>query len=499
MQNLNALPCLVLLALSTLTSLRGQAQDTMLDTTAKSNRYNPNALYEGPNKLNTWSVSVSAGSPQFFGDLRQYDYWPTGANSNKSQSERGAFGASVYINKQFSHLFGASLVGDIGTLKGTKYRIYNSYFKADFYQVSLIGTANLKSLFFGARKLNRWKMDFYTGIGMMSFQSKAYEIGTGKLKRFTNGDGSAAFYGFDSDKKRTKELVVPIGLMINYELSPRFDLGLDLGLNNVNTEKLDATVGGDASSAYDLTGNRGNIYDYRKGLSDLDKWGKLAIMLTYKLGKNAVSPGKGKVYDAARGTYHLRYVDPKLLIKPPKILTIDEIDSIAKANRPKDIDPRLLLDSDNDGVSDYFDKQPNTPPGSIVSGSGEAIDFEKIINNIIPGSGCMEIFANVQFDTDKSIIKPEYQEMMNRIVELLNRVPCRLQLTGHADRRASDRYNMGLAERRVQAVKKYLINAGVNNPARIITDSFGAFKPVADNASKEGLRKNRRVELRFLP
>ncbi len=485
----------MLLALGSLCTLSGQAQDT----TSLANRYNPNALYEGPNKLNTWSISVSAGSPQFFGDLRQYDFWPSGANSDKSQSERGAWGASVYINKQFSHLFGASLVGDIGTLKGTKYRIYNSYFKADFRQLSLIGTANLKSLLLGPRKLNRWKIDLYAGAGVMWFKSEAFEIGTGKLKRFTNGDGSARFYGYKGTDKWTKELVVPVGLTVNYELSPRLDLGLDMGLNNVNTEKLDATVGGDASSAYDLTGNRGNIYDRRRGLSDLDKWGKLAVMLTYKLGKNAVTPGKGKVYDPARGTYHLRYVDPKLLIKPPKILTIDEIDSIAKANRPKDIDPRLLLDTDNDGVSDYFDKQPNTPPGSIVSGSGEAIDFEKIVNNIIPGSGCMEIFANVQFDTDKSIIKPQYQEMMNRMVELMNRLPCRLQLTGHADRRASDRYNMGLAERRVQAVKKYLINAGLNNPNRIITDSFGAFKPIADNASKEGLRKNRRVEMRFLP
>lgn len=495
MKNIHALPCLLVLALSSLLSPSGQAQDT----TSRANRYNSNALYEGPNKLNTWSISVSGGSPQFFGDLRQYDFWPTGANSDRSVSERGAWGFSAAVNKQLSHLFGLSLVGDVGTLKGTKYRIYNSYFTSDFRQLSLIGSVNLKSLLLGPRKLNRWKIDLYAGAGMMWFRSEAFEIGTNRLRRFTNGDGSARFYGFDSDSKWTKELVVPVGLAINYELSPRFDIGLDLGLNNVNTEKLDATVGGDASSAFDLVGNRGNIFDGRKGLSDLDKWGKAAIMLTYKLGKNAVSAGRGKVYDPARGTYHLRYVDPRLLIKPPKILTIDEIDSIAKANRPKDIDPRLLLDTDNDGVSDYFDKQPNTPPGSIVSGSGEAIDFEKIVNNLIPGSGCMEIFANVQFDTDKSIILPQYQEMMNRIVELLNRVPCRLQLTGHADRRASDRYNMGLAERRVQAVKKYLINAGVNDPSRIITDSFGAFKPIADNATREGLRKNRRVEMRFIP
>lgn len=492
MKHLRRLPC-VLVAVGTLLTLSAGAQT---DSTGAASGYKPSALYEGPNKLNTWSITVSGGSPQFFGDLRTYDFWPTPANSDRSVSERGAFGLGVAVNKQLSHLFGVSLQGDFGSLKGTKYRLYNSYFKADYRQVALVGSTNIKSLLFGPRKLNRWKLDLYAGIGNIWFQSEAYEIGTGRLKRFTNGDGSARFYGIETDRNWTSELVIPVGLTLNYELTPRFDIGLDVGLNNVNTEKLDATVGGDYTSVYE---GGGNIFDYRKGLSDLDKWGKLYLAVTYKFGKNAIKVGRDKAWDATKGTYHLRYTDPKLLIKPPKVLTLDEIDSVAKANRPPDIDPRLLVDTDNDGVSDYFDKQPNTPEGSIVSGSGVAIDFENVVNSLIPGAACMEIFANVQFDTDKSIITPQYQEMLAKVVELLNKTQCRVQLTGHADRRASDRYNMALAERRVQAVKKYLINAGVNNPSRIITDSFGAFKPIADNSSREGLRKNRRVEIRFLP
>jgi OOP family OmpA-OmpF porin len=485
--------CSALATAGTLLALSAQGQT---DSTGVGSEYNPNALYEGPHRLNTWSVTVNAGSPQFFGDLRTYDFWPTPANSDRSVSERGAFGLGISVNKQLSHLFAVSLQGDFGTLKGTKYRLYNSYFTADFRQASLVGSTNIKSLLFGPRKLARWKVDLYAGLGVIWFQSEAYEIGTGRLKRFSNGDGSERFYGVKTDNTWTRELVLPVGLAINYELSPRFDVGLDIALHNVNTEKLDATVGGDYSSVYE---GGGNIYDYRRGLSDPDKWGKLYLSVTYKLGRNAVKVGRDRDWDVSRGTYHLRYTDPRLLLRPTRVLTLDEIDSVARANRPPDIDPRLLVDTDNDGVSDYFDKQPNTPEGSIVSGAGVAIDFENVVNTLVPGAACLEVFANVLFETDRSLITPQYQELLARVVELLNKTQCRVQLTGHTDRRATDRYNMALAERRVQAVKKYLINAGVSNPNRIITDSFGSFKPIADNESPEGQRKNRRVEIRLLP
>lgn len=476
---------------------------------AQTDPYRPNALYEGPNKLNTWSISVRGGSPQFYGDLREYDFWPAPhPKEYRPASERGAVGFGLDVNKQLSHLFGASLKLDAGNLRGAKSRIYNSYFRADYFQTALVGNINMKSLLFGPRKLNRWKIDLHAGFGVLWFKSTAYEIGTGRIKRMSNitqevvdMDGpNGPYAGLDvSSKKRSNAVVFPVGLAIAYELSPRFDIGIDFVLNNVNTEKLDATVGGDNTSMYDRAGNRGNIQDYKRGNSDLDKFATPYLTLTYKFGKNAIKVGRDKVWDSAKGTYNLRYTDPRLLYKPEKILSMSEIDSIAKANRPKDIDPRLLIDSDNDGVSDYFDKQPDTPAGSIVSGAGVAIDFEQIVNSLTPGQACLEIFANVNFDSDKSVIRPEYNEMLTRIVELLNRTNCRLQLTGHADRRSSDRHNITLSERRVQAVKNYLIKAGVANPSRILTEAYGAFKPIGDNTTKQGQEKNRRVELRFLP
>lgn len=463
-------------------------------------QYNPKASYEGPAKLNTWSVSVMGGPTQFYGDLREYDFYPVGVTNSDSYSERNSFFVGAALGKQLSHLFGAQLGVSAGNLVGMKRRQYFSYFEANFVQTDLTGSLNLKSLFFGYNKMKRWKIDAYTGVGVTFFKSTAYELGTGRVRRYTKVNGGD---GIVREARWEKDWTIPLGLAVHYELSPRFDLGLDFRVNHVNTERLDATIGGDNSSVFDGVGTRGAFDNtpVRRGATARDKYGYGAIMLTYKLGPRAIRVEKvnGKYeYDTTKGVYHLRWTDPRSLIKPPVILTLEQIDSVAKANRPKDIDPRLLTDTDNDGVSDYFDRQPNTPAGSIVSGAGEAIDFDKYVSAALPGVACAEIFGNVQFDTDKNIIKPQYYDVLNKVVELMNKTQCRLQLSGHADRRASDRYNIALSRRRVEAVRNYLIKAGLNDPNRIVTDYFGSFKPIGDN-SRPGLQKNRRVELRLVP
>src|SRR5690606_22095424 len=158
----------------------------------------------------------------------------------------------------------------------------------------------------------------------------------------------------------------------------------------------------------------------RKGNSAMDKYGNGSLVLTYKLGKTPLKvskvDGKYNYEPTSGGYYHLRYTDPKVLLKAPKILTLEEMDSVAKANRPEDIDPRLLLDTDGDGVSDFFDKEPNSPPGSVVDGGGRVIDFDGYVKNALAtGAACNEVFANILFETDKNVLKPEFQEMLKNV------------------------------------------------------------------------------------
>ena len=76
---------------------------------------------------------------------------------------------------------------------------------------------------------------------------------------------------------------------------------------------------------------------------------------------------------------------------------------------------------------------------------------------------------------------------------------CRIVLVGHTDARASDKYNEGLSRRRVDAAKRFLIRAGLNEPSRILIEYYGEYHPVAENTTVEGLQSNRRVEIKILP
>ena len=65
---------------------------------------------------------------------------------------------------------------------------------------------------------------------------------------------------------------------------------------------------------------------------------------------------------------------------------------------------------------------------------------------------------------------------------------------GHTDSKGTDAYNQKLSIRRSEAVKAYLLDKGIEKN-RIYTEGKGESQPVADNSTKEGQAKNRRVEI----
>ncbi len=461
--------------------------------------------YDGPNKMNTWSITGYGGITKFFGDLKEYDF-------KLGQDEKLTGGWGLSINKQLSPLFGIQLTGVNGQLNGSKMGVqssitgdtYNAKFNSpSFIQLTLDGTVNLNRLLFGYNKLRHWKIDAHLGGGIMYYHTDMSYTNlrtnfTQELNTNTDASSKTAGTWDRNGSTYTREWVVPAGLAVHYELSPRFDLGFDFTYSYVNTEKLDLTAGG----LTDYQTQQG-IWTFAKGDSKNDGWGMASIALTYKLGKNAVKSKDG-VYNAESGRYHLRWADPKSLIPVPYNPTMDDADSIAKAIMPPPVDPRLYTDTDGDGVADLFDKEANTPLGSIVSGGGVAMDIDKIIRdaikNNLPKDECEALFSNIEFDTDKSIIRNTSKETLSKVVELLNmRVNCRIVLVGHTDARASDSYNVALSRRRVDAAKRFLIRAGLQDPSRIVSEYYGELRPIAENSTVEGLQSNRRVEIKILP
>ncbi|HTJ47927.1 MAG TPA: OmpA family protein [Cyclobacteriaceae bacterium] len=106
---------------------------------------------------------------------------------------------------------------------------------------------------------------------------------------------------------------------------------------------------------------------------------------------------------------------------------------------------------------------------------------------------------NIFFDFDKETLKAESFPELNRIVKLMKEKPTlQIEIDGHADATGPEAYNLGLSERRAKSVVKYLIEKGEFAKDRIQVAFFGETKPIETNETKEGRKKNRRVEFKIL-
>ncbi len=103
--------------------------------------------------------------------------------------------------------------------------------------------------------------------------------------------------------------------------------------------------------------------------------------------------------------------------------------------------------------------------------------------------------ADAFFDFDKSVLKPEGKAKLDDLTTKIKDIDLEVVIAvGHTDSVGSDAYNQKLSMRRSEAVKAYLVSKGIEKN-RVYTEGKGEKQPVADNKTKEGRAKNRRVEI----
>ena len=106
--------------------------------------------------------------------------------------------------------------------------------------------------------------------------------------------------------------------------------------------------------------------------------------------------------------------------------------------------------------------------------------------------------AEVLFDFDKSVVKPEGKTKLDDLSARVRGMSLEVVIAiGHADSIGSDAYNQKLSVRRAESVKAYLVSKGIE-ANRIYTEGKGEKQPVADNRTREGRAKNRRVEIEVI-
>jgi Outer membrane protein and related peptidoglycan-associated (lipo)proteins len=112
-----------------------------------------------------------------------------------------------------------------------------------------------------------------------------------------------------------------------------------------------------------------------------------------------------------------------------------------------------------------------------------------------PAKEKVTITLNVQFDTNKAVVKEKYHDDVKRVADFMKEFPdTTAAIEGHTDNVASAAYNQKLSEKRANSVRQYIIDKFGIDGSRLTATGYGMTKPIASNDTEEGRQKNRRVQ-----
>jgi peptidoglycan-associated lipoprotein len=138
------------------------------------------------------------------------------------------------------------------------------------------------------------------------------------------------------------------------------------------------------------------------------------------------------------------------------------------------------------------------PAGADSSSAAGAAGVNAAGAGVAGPSGEQLQKRTIYFDFDSSEIKAEFADLVTAHAHYLaSNASIRVRLEGNTDERGSREYNIGLGERRAQAVRRALMLQGVSE-SQIATVSYGEERPAVTGHTEEAWARNRRVELVYL-
>jgi outer membrane protein OmpA-like peptidoglycan-associated protein len=107
-------------------------------------------------------------------------------------------------------------------------------------------------------------------------------------------------------------------------------------------------------------------------------------------------------------------------------------------------------------------------------------------------------FSNIQFEFNSDVLKTEsIQALDHAVAEMRKDSSVKFILNGNSSAEGTPEHNMSLSVDRANAVKSYLVNAGIS-ASNFTVKGYGATKPIASNSTDEGKAQNRRVEIKVV-
>jgi len=438
--------------------------------------------------------TAHAQEPTVFGGRSQYRTWTIGVNggfttpsvliggSNSFGKEVGMFEYKlreyygISLRKQFSSWFGLEGAVNRGRIfahneGGAKTYLnpnwdnvdgagYESAETSVQYSASLNGVFQLATIDF-LRRENAVNFYASVGLGLIAFNPVLYTDAEGTTGEWDNGGnwgqdrGDGATLTRENDYKKATN--IPVGVGMKFKLSDRVALNLGYTMNFVDDKAVYGPVANKATN---------------------DKFSYTYAGLEFSLGS---SSKPDLTWHNPVSTLYDELKDPSLR---------NELEALKqRVSTLEGLVDELGRDSDGDGVSDKFDKCPNTPAGTQVDGAGCPIKFPE------PKETTSATYSNIQFEFDSSVLKTESYSILDRLSSDLRESGGTVTLDGHASAEGTEAYNMNLSRDRANSVKQYLVNSGVD-ASKITVNALGESAPIASNATEEGRVLNRRVEIK---
>jgi peptidoglycan-associated lipoprotein len=141
---------------------------------------------------------------------------------------------------------------------------------------------------------------------------------------------------------------------------------------------------------------------------------------------------------------------------------------------------------------------PTPPPEPVDDNSAERerLEKERMEREAAEKARTVstDLAAMINFDYDQAQVRPADQQTLDRKAAILAANPqVKLRISGHADERGSDEYNLALGNRRASAAKRYLENKGVD-ASRLEVVSYGEERPLNPGSDETAFAQNRRDE-----
>lgn len=212
-----------------------------------SQSFSPNSSF-----MSHWQFQLNGGTSLFFGDVKQYKWWPV---TNYENEWRG--GISIQLSNQISPIFGLRGQALYGKLGGTR-RVWKKYFDNDYFEFNVNSTININNIFAKYRRDRFFNAYLILGVGLLNYNTYVYELGSNKKIQTVGGGNGKSFGG------RTLEGVFHGGLGFDIRINDKLSINLESANRIINSDMLDGHVSG---SKYDVFNYTSVGLSYKFGFS----------------------------------------------------------------------------------------------------------------------------------------------------------------------------------------------------------------------------------------